>query len=114
MKKYCLSIEWDESSASTQVTAALRTFNVVNRLCQLVIDKCTPLKNSAQLLIEKEDELKRDVMVSLSVSSNQPEAWRAFNKNINQLRKVPTAVEIITKRAQVISDTLIRYAVVFA
>ena len=102
--KHCIQLEYDAREVSEKCKGlpedtleALDLYNKINRLAKSVLDKSPQVSRSLQLVVEDENNLRKEVMRSDLPSSVGPEALRRCTENINRLRRLPGFIETIQK-----------------
>lgn len=71
-----------------QVLDCLQLFNSFNKNIQKILERAPEVENSAKILIDDEDNMRKEVTKADLAGTDGPETMKACNENIHKLRKM--------------------------
>ncbi|KAK3085058.1 hypothetical protein FSP39_023621 [Pinctada imbricata] len=107
-RKYSVEVTYDQkeimrnSSANPQqVLEILDRFNALNRNIQKILERAPEVERSATILLNDEDNMRKEVTKSDLPADQGTEAMRSCMDNIHTLRKINSHLKTITKHTNV-------------
>ncbi|XP_064619669.1 uncharacterized protein LOC135483081 [Lineus longissimus] len=107
--KFCMELKFEAKFVNGYGVAILDGFNKANRLVKDLVDKGPTLVQTVTMVVENEEQSKRDVTVYYSEPERKeqgPEKLKACLKNIGEMKRVKPAVSFIKKEAHLTFDDL--------
>ena len=117
--RYCIQLEYDVKDVSANATVleratkAVKLYNEANRLCNLILERSSQIKRSVELIVNDEERLRREVLKSNLSNTDAPEAMKICIANVNKLRQIPGAVELIHSHTEKIFSDIKEASKVF-
>lgn len=83
-----------------QLLDCLELYNAFNRNIQKILQRAPEVENSAKILLDDEDNMRKEVTKAGLAGTDGPEAMKACNENIQKLRKINSSLRTIKKHTE--------------
>ncbi|XP_062591863.1 uncharacterized protein LOC134253346 [Saccostrea cucullata] len=83
-----------------QVLDCLQLFNSFNKNIQKILERAPEVENSAKILLDDEDNMRKEVTKADLAGTEGPEAMKRCNENIHKLRKMNSHLKTIKSHTE--------------